>query len=249
MLIILNHWYEVKIRLLYTIFSFTLTFIISYFYSEELMYFFVSPFVNRCNEKKIIFTNLSEAFSSCLLISLNFSFLSTLFVLIWMSICFFKSGLHKKEFKLLKLSFKLFVLNTFLCLSFVYFMILPNVINFFMQFEYSKLFELTLEAKIFDYLNLVLNCFFWVSFVLQLPIILFLLVYFNIIKLNSFVNKRKEFIVSCFILGALFSPPDIVTQLFIALPLLILSEIAILFFIVIDEYTLIYLESCSNGKR
>lgn len=249
MLVILNHWYEVKIRLSYIILSFIITFIICYFHSNVLMYFFVSSFVNKYDEKKFIFTHLSEAFSSCLLISLNVSFLFTLFTFVWMLICFLKSGLNKKEYKLLKFSFKLFMLNTLFCLFFVYFLILPSIINFFSQFESSKLFELTLEAKIFDYLYLIIDCFFWVTFVLELPIIFFLLIFFNIIKINSVVNKRKEFIVLCFILGAFFSPPDIMTQLFIAFPLLVLSEIAILFLIVIDEYTLIYLESSSNGKR
>jgi sec-independent protein translocase protein TatC len=249
MLIILNHWYEVKIRLFYTIFSFMTTFTISYLYSDILMYFFVLPFVNKFDTKKFIFTNLSEAFSSCLLISLNFGSLLTSFVLIWMLLCFLKSGLYQKELKIIRLSMKLFVLSTIFCLVFVYFLIIPGMISFFGQFESSKLFELTLEARIFDYLNLILNCFFWVSFVLQLPTMFFLLIYFNIIKINLFLHRRKELIVFCFILGALFSPPDILTQLLIAFPLLVLSEIAILFFIAIDEYTLIYLESCSNGKR
>ena len=111
MLIILNHWYEVKIRLFYTIFSFMTTFTISYLYSDILMYFFVLPFVNKFDTKKFIFTNLSEAFSSCLLISLNFGSLLTSFVLIWMLLCFLKSGLYQKELKIIRLSMKLFVLS------------------------------------------------------------------------------------------------------------------------------------------
>ena len=77
MLIILNHWYELKLRLVYVLVSFLVTFITSYLYSDILMYIYVFPFVLRFAEKKFIFTNLGEAFSSCLSISLNISLMVT----------------------------------------------------------------------------------------------------------------------------------------------------------------------------
>ena len=236
MLIILNHWYELKLRLVYVIVSFLVTFITSYLYSDILMYIYVFPFILRFAEKKFIFTNLGEAFSSCLSISLNISLMVTFVFFIYSVMSFFKPGLYKKELHLLRICSKLLIVSLFLSVCFVYVVVLPGVINFFGHFESSRLFELTLEAKISDYLDLVLQCLFWSSLVFQTPVAIFLFVYLNIINVDSLLRKRKEFIVVCFIAGALLSPPDIFTQLLIALPLWVLLEITILIFLVIDEY-------------
>jgi len=237
MLIILNHWYEIKLRLIYVVLAFIVTFMTGYFYSDILMYIYVYPFIFICNDKKLIFTNLVEAFSSCLSISLNVSLLVTLFLFSYSMFSFLKPGLYEKELNLLKLSTKLFIMNLLFSICFVYLVVLPGVINFFTHFESYRLFELSLEAKISDYLELVLQCIFWISIIFQIPVLVFVCLYLNIIDVTSLIGKRKEFIILCFIVGALLSPPDIFTQLLIALPLWMLSEIAILIFIVIDEYS------------
>ena len=236
MLTILNHWLELKLRSVYVILTFLVTFITSYLHSDTLMYIYVFPFVLKFGEKKFIFTNLSEAFSSCLSISMNLSLVTTFFFLIYSILSFLKSGLYKKELYLLKVCSKLSIASLFFSVCFVYFVVLPGVISFFTHFESSRLFELTLEAKISDYLELVLQCLFWVSLVFQTPVAIFLSVYSNIINVNGLAKKRKELIVVCFIAGALLSPPDVLTQLLIALPLWILLEITIFVFITIDEY-------------
>ena len=69
MLSIVNHWYELKLRFLYLIFSFILTFVVSYFYSDILMYFYVLPFISKFEQK--IHLQIYQVFSSCLLVSLN----------------------------------------------------------------------------------------------------------------------------------------------------------------------------------
>jgi sec-independent protein translocase protein TatC len=239
MLTIFNHWYEVRVRLFYIIFSFSLTFFVSYLYSDILMYIYVTPFVDEFEQKKFIFTNLSEAFYSCISLSLNISIICTLFLIIYMIFSFLKAGLYKKEFYLLKNIVCVLMVSLLLSFLFVYFTLLPRIIFFFTQFESSKLFELTLEAKILDYLDLVQNCLFWISIAFQFPVLLFLSIYLKLFSIKSLLNKRKGLIILCFIMGAVFSPPDVFTQVLIALPLCISLELMILFFIVLDEYTLV----------
>lgn len=237
MLIIFNHLYEIKLRLIYVVLAFIITFMTAYLYSDILMYIYVSPFVLTFDEKKLIFTNLVEAFFSCLSISLNISLSVSFFFFIYSLFSFFKPGLYEKELHLSKLITKLFITNLCFSICFVYFIVLPGVINFFIHFESSRLFELSLEAKISDYLELVLQCIFWINIIFQMPVVIFLCLYLNIIDVTSLIGRRKELIILCFIAGALLSPPDVFTQLLIALPLWILLEIAILIFIVIDEYS------------
>jgi sec-independent protein translocase protein TatC len=98
-------------------------------------------------------------------------------------------------------------MNLLFSICFVYFVVLPGVINFFTHFESYRLFELSLEAKISDYLELVLQCIFWISIIFQIPVLVFVCLYLNIIDVTSLIGKRKEFIIVCFTVGALLSPP------------------------------------------
>ena len=238
MLTILNHWHELKIRVGYIILSFSVTLVVAYFYSEILVYVCVVPFIDKFEQKKFIFTNLSEAFYSCLFLSLNLSIFTSVIYTLYMIFSFLKAGLYKKEFYILKTIVIFITMSLVSSILFVYFFILPRIFSFFVNFESSKLFELTLEAKIFEYLDLVQNCLFWVSFVFQIPVLLFLLIYLNILDIELLLNRRKESTIICFIIGALLSPPDIFTQVLIALPLCVLLEVMILLFILIDEYNL-----------
>jgi sec-independent protein translocase protein TatC len=238
MLTILNHWHELKIRVGYIILSFSVTLVVAYFYSEILVYVCVVPFIDKFEQKKFIFTNLSEAFYSCLFLSLNLSIITSVIYTLYMIFSFLKAGLYKKEFYILKTIVIFITMSLVSSILFVYFFILPRIFSFFVNFESSKLFELTLEARIFEYLDLVQNCLFWVSFVFQIPVLLFLLIYLNILDIELLLNRRKESTIICFIIGALLSPPDIFTQVLIALPLCVLLEVMILLFILIDEYNL-----------
>lgn len=237
MLIILDHWFEIRSRLIYTSLSFIMTFMTSYLYSDIIMYICVSPFVSRFNDRKLIFTNLLEAFSSCLSISLNVTLMTTLFFLIYSIFSFLKPGLYESELYILRLSLQFLICNLCFSIYLVYFVILPAVIDFFTQFESSRLFELTLEAKISDYLELVLQCTFWISIIFQIPLLIFLCLRFNAINITELTKKRKEFIVICFIIGTLLSPPDIFTQLLIAFPLWMSLEITILICSINVEYS------------
>ena len=153
MLVIVNHWHEIRIRFFYTIFSFVCTFVVSYGFSDILMYLYVLPFLDKLNDKKFIFTNLSEAFSGCLLVSFHTAFVPTCVLFVYTLFCFLRPGLYKKELYTLKFMFRLLILCFLISAVLIYEFILPSVIGFFVNFESSRLFELTLEAKILDYLK------------------------------------------------------------------------------------------------
>jgi len=196
----------------------------------------VAPFMSEFEEKKFIFTDLSEGFSSCLSVSFNTSILLWFVLIVYSINSFLISGLYKKEYFILKSIFMLSSLSLMFSFYAYNLFILPSIISFFGHFEDSKLFELSLEAKIFDYLKLVFSSFYSISFILQLPVILFFLICSNKIKISFFITRRKESTVFIFVLGALFSPPDILTQMLIVFPLSLLLEVSILFFMIVEEY-------------
>lgn len=239
MLLIFDNLYEIKLRVLYLIFSFVSNFFISYMYSETLMYICALPFIDKFDSKKFMFTNLMEAFSGCLLISLNVALFFVILLSVIFCFDFLKPGLYKREFLVLNNFFKIGSLSLFSSIVFVYFWILPSFIDFFVAFENSKLLELTFEAKIVDYLQLVFKLMLWINFVFQLPGVFFVLICLGLIEFDVLIHRRKECICLCFVIGALISPPDVFMQLLIGMPLLIFLEISILTFILIEEYVLV----------
>lgn len=123
------------------------------------------------------------------------------------------------------------------------------MLTFFSYFESFSLFELTLEAKIFDYVGFTLNLIYLLTIVFQIPLIVPFLIFMRVIRVDYLLMKRKELTFLFFVLGALLSPPDLLSQLFIAIPLFLFMELLLFFLILSTEYDCCGVESCSNGKR
>lgn len=227
-----SHFNELKLRLIYTLSFFLLCFILAYVYSEQIYKFLLVPLIDNwiSQDKHMIYTNLSEIFFSYL----KLSYYSALFLVIPFFICqvyiFIAPGLYKHEKKtflpFLILSPILFALG----MIFVYYIIFPLAWSFFLSFEQHTVGSLPvkLEAKVSEYLTLVINMLLAFGTAFQMPILLALLAKLDIITGQSLKNKRRFAIVLIFILAAILTPPDAVSQIGLAIPMIILYELSIL---------------------
>jgi sec-independent protein translocase protein TatC len=121
----------------------------------------------------------------------------------------------------------LFILGGFI----VYYLIMPLAIKFFLGFEtvaQPGVIAIQLEAKVNEYLSLIMRLIFAFGISFQLPVILSLLARIGIIDSEYLRQRRKYFIVIIFALAAILTPPDPITQIGLALPLLLLYELSIL---------------------
>lgn len=110
-------------------------------------------------------------------------------------------------------------------------MIIPLAWKFLLGFQTTMeqtIIPIQLEARIGDYLSLVMTLILAFGICFQLPVLLTLLVKVGIISSKNLIDKRKYAIVGVFVLAAIATPPDVVSQLGLALPLLLLYEISIL---------------------
>ena len=120
----------------------------------------------------------------------------------------------------------------------VYYLIMPLAINFFLSFERSGVvtqLPIQLEAKVNEYLSLIMKLIFAFGLSFQLPVILSLLARINVIDSTYLKERRKYVVVIIFAFAALLTPPDPITQICLAIPLLILYEFSIISVSIIEK--------------
>ena len=113
----------------------------------------------------------------------------------------------------------------------VYYLIMPLAIKFFLSFESVGLntnLPIQLEAKVNEYLSLVMKLIFAFGLSFQLPIVLSLLARIGLIDAKFLKQRRKYVVVIIFAAAAILTPPDPITQIGLAIPLLLLYELSIL---------------------
>jgi sec-independent protein translocase protein TatC len=229
-----GHLIELRSRLVKSFIFLLLLFILSYIFSTEIYRFLVQPYADAVLaenlQRRLIFTALHEAFLTYIKVAFFAAFfISSPFFLIqlWK---FIAPGLYKNEKRALLPYLVatpiLFILGSFI----VYYLIMPLAIKFFLGFETVAepgVIAIQLEAKVNEYLSLVMRLIFAFGISFQLPVILSLLARIGIIDSKYLQQRRKYFVVIIFAIAAILTPPDPITQIGLALPLLLLYELSI----------------------
>ena len=230
---LIDHLSELRKRLLWIFVSLFFIFCLCFYFADELFYFLAKPLVNLFDVQKgqgFIYTALQEAFFTELKVSFFFAlFFSFPFISIqiWK---FVAPGLYKKE----KGVFLPFLIGTpilfFLGGAMVYYVVAPIAWKFFLSYQNTNISEgvpIRLEAKMGEYLSLMMRFIFAFGLAFQLPVILTLLTKTGIITSRSLINFRKYAIVLAFLSAAFLTPPDPFSQISLALPIIVLYEISI----------------------
>ena len=229
-----GHLSELRTRLIKSFLFLLITFVICYIFSEEIYRFLVQPYSNAVIENKLdrrlIFTALHEAFITYLKVAFFASFFITSPIFLTQIWKFVAPGLYKNEkqalLPYLVATPILFLVGGML----VYYLIMPLAIKFFLSFESSAdigTIAIQLEAKVNEYLSLIMRLIFAFGLSFQLPVVLSLLARIGVIDSIYLQTRRKYVVVIIFAVAAVLTPPDPVTQIGLALPLLILYELSI----------------------
>ena len=230
-----SHFVELRSRLIKSIIFVLVIFVLSYTFAEQIYNFLVEPYANAVkddpNSRRLIFTALHETFITYLKVAFFAAiFLGSPVILIQIY-KFIAPGLYKNEKKAI-LPYLIFTPILFLFGGLlVYYLVMPLAIKFFLSFESmgsNTSLPIQLEAKVNEYLSLIMRLIFAFGISFQLPILLNLLARIGIVNSNYLKRTRRYVIVIIFTVAAILTPPDPITQIGLAIPLLLLYELSII---------------------
>ncbi|MCH4152075.1 MAG: twin-arginine translocase subunit TatC [Sphingobium sp.] len=228
---LLDHLIELRSRLLKCVIALLAGFFLCFYFSDTLFAILVHPLKEAFGTAggKLVYTKLYEAFFVQVKVALFGSFFLSFPIIANQLWAFVAPGLYAKEKKAL-LPFLLATPVLFMAgASLAYFVVMPTAFHFFLQYQGSSS-GIQVEAlpSADSYLGLVMQFILAFGICFLLPVLLMLLNHAGLVTRTQLVGLRRYMIVVAFIVAAVLTPPDVVSQLLLAVPLVLLYEIALI---------------------
>lgn len=232
---LLDHLIELRQRLLYCVIALMLAFGVCFTFADEIFAFLVQPLV-KAKASQLIYTKLYEAFFVEIKVALFAAFLIAFPIIanqIWL---FIAPGLYRSE----KRAFLPFLIATPILFTMgaalAYYVVMPTVFTFLLGFQTTEagIPQQALPAMD-DYLSFVMGLIFAFGFCFLLPVLLMLLARAGIVNVAQLRAFRRYAIVGAFVVAAVLTPPDVISQLLLAIPLMVLYEAGIIGIVLTDR--------------
>ena len=221
-----EHLEELRRRLIRSLAAMGVGTALCYSRAESLYRLLLSPLTDRLPESsRLVFTELTEAFLTYFKLSLWGGFILASPLIFYEAWQFVSPGLFRKERKVV-LRFSAWSTGAFLAgTGFAYFVAVPSIFSFFLSYGGATIVAM---PSMRESLSLILRILLLFGVMFEIPLVLFLAGWAGILSPGTLRRGRKGAVLGVFVLGAILTPPDVVSQILVAIPLYALYEAGIL---------------------
>ena len=235
---LIEHLIEFRKRLMVVFIAWIIGFAVAYLFKTQTYGFLIQPLIEAyggeqaAQTRRLIYTSLPETFFTYMRLSLFVGFCMAFPVIAQQFYGFVAPGLYKHEKRVVVPYLLISPLLFFAGMALVYYYVFPLAWKFFIGFEQLNSsgelpIAVVLEAKVSDYLSLVMQMLIAFGLAFQLPVVLTLLARAGMVRADNLAKTRKFALVGIVTVAAIFTPPDVISQVALAVPLLLLYELSI----------------------
>ncbi|GGA53305.1 twin-arginine translocase subunit TatC [Pelagibacterium lentulum] len=230
---LVEHLAELRKRLIYTVIAIAILFVGCFFFADQIYNFLLGPFIAAAGTPeavRLIYTAPQEFFFTKLSVALFAAIFLAFPVIATQIYGFVAPGLYKNE----RMAFLPYLIATPICFligaGVVYYGVMPLALGFFLGMQQVDPGGVSIEmvTRVSEYLSLIMTLLLAFGICFQMPVILTLLAQVGLIGEEHLKKWRKYAIVAVIALAAFLTPPDPISQIGLALPLLLLYELSII---------------------
>jgi len=219
------HLLELRTRILRAVLGILLVFLCLVYFAQDLYHWLATPLLQAMPENaNMIATDVASPFFAPFKLTLVLSFFIAIPLVLHQVWGFIAPGLYKNEKRLVAPLLASSTLLFYAGIALAYYVVFPLAFGFFTQIAPEGV---TISTDISSYLDFVLKLFFAFGVSFEIPIAIILLCWTGATSAQSLSEKRPYVIVGVFIVGMLLTPPDIISQTLLALPMWLLFELGI----------------------
>lgn len=223
---LVQHLIELRSRILKALLAIVVVFIGLFSFSNDIYQFVAAPMIELLPDTSMIATNITSTFLTPFKLTLFASVFLSIPVILWQLWNFIAPAMYANEKKLALPLFISSVVLFYAGVAFAYYVIFPLIFGFFTATAPENV---AVTPDIATHLDLVMKLFFAFGIAFEIPVATVLLISAGIISPKSLAKKRPYIVVGCFVVGMLLTPPDVISQALLALPMWALFEVGVFF--------------------
>ena len=223
----LTHLFELRDRLIKSVSALLIVFLGLVYWAPDIFHLFSKPLLDALpNGGRMIVTDVTGSFFVPMKVTMLVAFLGALPVIMYQLWAFIAPGLYKHERQLIlpivTSSYILFIAG----MAFAYFLVFPTVFQF--MAHYNAPLGADMATDIDKYLSFAMTTFLAFGLTFEVPVVVVVLVKLGMVRIKKLKEIRPYIIVGAFVIAAIVTPPDVLSQLLLAVPLCLLYELGIL---------------------